>query len=371
MELRVEKVTLFRVRIPFLEPFRISTAEARVKECVLVRVVTSVGVGWGEASAMPGAFYSPQTPDDCWDDLARRLTPAVLAAGPIAPADAAVLLDEVCNNPFAKAGLEGALWHAAAVGRSEPLYVLLGGRGRPVESGAALGICEDLDELSARVAAFVEQGYRRIKIKIKPGWDVEPVAHIRRRWPHVPLMVDANAAYTLDEAEVFRRLDRMGLVMIEQPLPADAYDDLARLQAELATPICLDESADSVASLETAAGKGAGRIVNIKIQRVGGLAASLRMREVAKRAGMTCWVGTMPELGIGSAQAVHLATLSDFAYPTDVESSDRWFADDVLEPPITIDAAGYLHIPDGPGLGYRVSPEKIRKYLIRQEDFER
>jgi O-succinylbenzoate synthase len=233
----------------------------------------------------------------------------------------------------------------------------------------AIGIFDTIDELIERVERYVAQGYQRVKIKIQPGWDVEPVSRLRTHFPELPLMVDANAAYTLADKSIFRELDRFGLMMIEQPLAASAIDEAGELQARLETPLCADESADTLATLNELIEKQAARIVNIKVQRVGGLSEALLMLETARAANLQCWVGTMPELGIASAQGLHLAMHSAFAFPTDIEASSRWYVDDIIEPLIDIDANGFITIPPGIGTGYEVSREKVERYSIASEKF--
>jgi len=233
----------------------------------------------------------------------------------------------------------------------------------------AIGIFDTLDELIERVQRYVGQGYQRVKIKIQPGWDIEPVAALRAQFPRVPLMVDANAAYTLADKKMFRELDRFGLLMIEQPLAAGAIDEAGELQASLKTPLCADESADSLTTLNQVIQKKAARIVNIKVQRVGGLSEARLMLEAVREAMLECWVGTMPELGIASAQALHLAMHSNFSFPTDIEASSRWYVDDVVEPFIEIDANGFINVPSGNGSGYKVSREKVERYSIAKASF--
>jgi O-succinylbenzoate synthase len=208
-----------------------------------------------------------------------------------------------------------------------------------------------------------------VKIKIQPGWDIEPVHAVRARFPEVALMVDANAAYTVADEMIFRELDRFGLMMIEQPLAADAIDEAGELQAMLHTPLCADESAESLGSVARLVEKQAARIINIKVQRVGGLSEALLMLNAARAAELECWVGTMPELGIASAQALHLAMHEGFSFPTDVEASRRWYVDDVVEPFIEIDADGFINVPPGTGTGYRVSREKVERYSTARERF--
>ncbi len=371
-ELTIQSVTLHRVRVGLREPFRISSGAIDAKDAILVEATTANGVtGWGEASPMSGAFYSADTPDTAWDALRSSLVPLALGADRVDPARFCELLDEVEGQSFAKAGIEGAVWDAAARSAAVPLCELLGGRVRPIESGFAIGIYDTIDELVDRVVRYVAEGYRRVKIKIQPGWDVEPVAAIRERFPATPLTVDANAAYSLADVDVFRALDAFGLAMVEQPLGRDAHEDAAELQRLIRTPICADESAESLASFDEVIALGAARIVNIKVQRVGGLANARRMLERARGAGLECWVGTMPELGVASAQGLHFAALDGFSNPTDIEASSRWFVDDVVEPPIEIDSHGYIHLPAGPGNGYEVSRENLERYSTATERFER
>jgi O-succinylbenzoate synthase len=359
-------VVLHRVRVPFVEPFRISNGVVAEKDAILIELTTADGiVGWGEASPMSGSFYSADTPDSSWAILKDEIVPAVFALGQLDPAR----VRELAGDKFAKAGIEGALWDAYAHTRKMPLCDLFGIKRRAVPSGVAIGIFDTIDELLERVRHYVSEGYQRVKIKIQPGWDVEPVAAVRAQFPEVPLMVDANAAYTLTDLQIFRELDRFKLMMIEQPLAAGAIAEAGELQANLKTPLCADESADSLDTLDQIITNRAARIVNIKVQRVGGLSEALLMLQTARAADLQCWVGTMPELGIASAQALHLAMHPDFSFPTDIEASSRWYLDDVVEPAITINGGGHIEVPDGPGAGYKVASEKVQRYTIAVESF--
>lgn len=367
----VRSVALHRVRIPLTEPFRISSGSVDQKDAILVEVVTQEGsVGWGEASPMSGSFYSDDTPDTAWASLIDRLIPALFELDQVDPRRFFESLRSLRVSPFAKAGLEGALWDAYAQTCRRPLCELLGAQARPVPSGVAIGIFDRVDQLLERVAHYVDQGYQRVKIKIQPGWDIIPVAAVRERFPKTPLMVDANAAYTLADKEILQELDAFDLMMIEQPLAGDAHLEAGELQALLRTPLCADESADTLTSVASIIKHRAARILNIKVQRVGGLSESLFMLEAARAAGLECWVGTMPELGVASVQALHLATHSGFTYPTDVEASRRWYVDDVVEPLIDIDQEGFIHLPEGAGTGYQVSRAKVERYSIAVERFE-
>jgi o-succinylbenzoate synthase len=272
-------------------------------------------------------------------------------------------------DPFAKAGIEGALWDLSANALGVPLYELLGGSVQPIPSGVAIGIYGEIEELLQRVERYSAQGYRRVKIKIEPGWDIEPVRAIRKRFPKLPLMVDANAAYSIADLPMFRELDKCELMMIEQPLSRNAHLEAAELQRHLRTPLCADESAESMETLSSLIENKAARIINIKIQRVGGLSEAMLMLRTARAAGLECWVGTMPELGVASVQGLHFASLDGFNYPTDIEASLRWYVDDVIEPAIEIDAQGWIHLPAGPGTGYRVDRQKIERYSIQRKEF--
>ena len=370
--LRVARVALHHVRVRLVEPFRISNGSVAEKDSVLVELTTDRGVtGWGEAAPMSGSFYSDDTPDGVWRALRETLVPLALGEREIDAPHFFERLREVPGEAFAKAGLEGALWDAHARSLGAPLCELLGASAsRPVPSGLAVGIYDTVGELIERVERYVAEGYRRVKIKIQPGWDVEPVAALRARLPRLPLMVDANAAYALADAEVFRRLDAYDLMMFEQPLARGAHADSAELQRMVKTPVCADESADSLVDVEELIERDAARIVNIKIQRVGGLSEARLMLERVRAAGLGCWLGTMPELGVASAQGLHFAALEGFDYPTDIEASARWFEDDVIEPRITIDREGFIRVPTGPGMGYEVSREKVARYGVSSEEFK-
>ena len=361
---KTQKITLRRVQIPFLEPFRISNGSVAVKDSIIVEVQAGTVTGFGEASPMSGSFYSPETPESTWQALGTWLIPAILGR-PFSTA----LPDDDPREPFARAGLEGALWDAACQLEQKPLCRMLGSDFRPIPSGVAIGIFDTIEELLERVSRYVAEGYQRVKIKIQPGWDVEPVRAVREGLGAIHLMVDANAAYTIADLPVFQELDRFGLIMYEQPLAKGALEDMAELQRRVRTPVCADESAESATALEDMIKLGSARIINIKIQRVGGLAPARAMHDRASAAGLGCWLGTMPELGIASAQGLHLATLRGFIYPTDVEASRRWYADDLIDPLLEINGRGFLAIPPGQGSGFTVNKDKLERYTIQKMEF--
>jgi O-succinylbenzoate synthase len=366
----IKSIVLHRVRVPFVEPFRISNGVVAEKESILIEVTNTDDVtGWGECAPMAGSFYSADTPDSSWQALTQELIPRFFESRPVDPYGAYQQLQELPGDAFTKAGIDGALWDLYAKARGVSLGTSLGIRPRVVPSGVAIGIFDTVDELLERVRLYNAQGYQRVKIKIAPGWDLEPVARIREQFPELQLMVDANAAYSITDATHLRELDRFGLMMIEQPLAASAIDEAGELQSQLKTPLCADESAESITSVKQLIKKDAARVINIKVQRVGGLSAALLMLQTARAAGLRCWVGTMPELGIASAQGLHLAMHPAFSFPTDIEASTRWYVDDVIEPLIEIDREGFIHVPHGPGIGFKVSHAKVDQYATAVEAF--
>jgi O-succinylbenzoate synthase len=271
------------------------------------------------------------------------------------------------------AGAETALWDLVGQARHATIAEMLGASveqiGRGVESGLAVGLYPTIVELLKTIENHLAEGYRRVKIKIAPGHDVELVRAFRQHFGDLELMVDANGAYTRDDIAIFRALDDHDLLMFEQPMAADDLDGLAVLQAAVSTPVCLDETAVTPARTAEAIRRGACRIVNIKIQRVGGFGPALALHDLCYEHGVACWVGSMPELGIGQAQGIHLAALANCKYPTDIEPSARWFVDDYVVPLIELSSPGLLSVPTRPGLGYQVDQAKVRRYQVRQREF--
>jgi O-succinylbenzoate synthase len=318
--------------------------------------------------------YSSDTPEGCWDDLAGRIAPDLLGRRFSTVDDVAALRATWTGSRFAIAGAETACWDLLGRARRTSIASLLGASpdqaARGVESGLAVGLYPTVVELLKTIETHLAEGYRRVKIKIRPGQDVELVKAVRQHLgDDLPLMVDANAAYTVADLDVFRALDDFDLLMFEQPMASDDLDGLAALQAAVSTPVCLDKTAETPERVAEAVRRGAGRVVNIKIQRVGGLGPALAMHNLCREHGVACWVGTMPELGVGQAQGVHLATLANCKYPTDIEPSARWFVDDYVVPLIELSAPGLLAVPTRPGLGYEVDHAKVRHYQVRQQGF--
>jgi o-succinylbenzoate synthase len=358
----LDRIELYRVSIPLIEPFRISSGEVLHKDAILVRLAHAGASGWGESSAMSGSFYSSETPDACWTELVERIVPAVCGRTFPSIAILDACLRDLSPNRFATVAVETAAWELAACAASTSVRALLGIDRRTIPSGLAVGLYDSVDELLAALERLRPEQYARLKLKIKRGHDVELVRSVRARYPDMPLFVDANADYTLDDADVFTELDSFGLMMFEQPLGKDDIEGSAELQRRIRTPVCLDESIDSAAAARRALAAGASRIVNLKVQRVGGIAESLRIIDVCNESGTPMWMGTMPELGVGSAQALALGASPAFVLPTDVEPSSRWYVDDVLKPAIELDGNACIVTPEGFGWEYRVDPLKLDRW---------
>ncbi len=364
---RVERVVLRHVLVPMREPFRISNGVVSEKESIVIELHSNGHVGYGEASPMSGSFYSSETPETTWDALANDLIPDLLSHTVRNPVEYAEFLNDYAKEPFARAGIEGAVWDLHAMKLGTTIRELFGAPLAPIPSGLAVGIYDIIDELLDRIGIYLAYGYQRVKIKIMPGWDLAPLEAVRKCFGNIPLMADANAAYNLAQhGDLLRSLDRFGLMMIEQPLAATALGDLAELARSMTTPICVDESADSMEALEEIIRLGAASIINIKIQRVGGLWNATRMLTRAREAGIACWLGTMPELGIASAQGLAIASLPGFVYPTDIEASERWFTDDIISPSLAITSGGTIVIPEE---GFKVDQQKLERYTTRTETF--
>jgi o-succinylbenzoate synthase len=366
--MKIDQITLTHVRVPLVEPFRISSGEVAEKDAILVGVFSEGLVGYGESSPMSGSFYSDETPESAWRCLTNELVPRTLRSLPGSIGEVNALLDQTQGNAFAKAGIETAFWDLEAQKGNKPLYTLLGGVRRQVESGLAVGIYSTTRDLLLAIEKNLIEGYKRVKIKIQPGWDMKPLSEVRGEFGAISLMVDANCAYTQKDCEHLQGLDDFDLIMVEQPLPKDDLEGHAALQAILRTPVCLDESAKDVPTVRKAIELKACKIINIKIQRVGGLQNAKKVHDLCAEHGIPVWGGTMPELGIGGAQTVHLATLDNFKFPTDVESSRRWFIDDIISPLLEVQQ-GMITLPENRGNGYAVDSRKVQQYKVREESF--
>jgi len=365
----VRAVELLQVEIPLVRPFRTSFGEMRDKRCVLVRVQTDEAEGWGECVADAQPDFSEEFNDGAWLVLRDFLVPTLFRAGDVDVAGAERALRAVRGHPMAKAALIDALLDAELRARGTPLAAWLGADRARVECGVSIGIASSTDALLEQVDGYLAEGYRRIKLKIGPGVDVERVRAVRDANQAILLSVDANAAYTLEDAEVFLAMEDAGLLMIEQPLHHEDLVRHAELQARLRTDVCLDESIRSAADAAAALELGACRIVNIKQGRVGGVLEAKRVHDACRDRGAPVWCGGMLETGIGRAQNLALAALPGFTLPGDTSASSRYFADDLTEP-FELAPDGTMAVPTGPGIGVDPRPERLQETVRRRELLE-
>lgn len=357
----VTTLEAFRVSLPLVRAFETSSHRKTHLEHILVRAEDKDGaIGWGEIASPSDPYYCPETVDGCWWTLERYLGPALLGAHWDHPSEVAELWSRIRGHHFAKAGPDIACWDlwSRAAGRS--LAGALGGDRSTITAGVSLGIEPTVDDLLAQVARYTAEGYRRVKLKIAPSWDLEPVSAVRAAHPGLALHVDANGVYTEDTDEVLDRLDEFGLTMIEQPYAPGALAAHARLQRRIGTPVCLDESVDDLDQLDTALTLGAGRVLNIKVSRLGGLTTARAAHDRAVAEGWQVWCGGMHEFGVGRAANVAIAALPGFTLPSDVSGSDKYYAHDVVDPPIRA-VGGQVTVPDGPGLGHTVDEPLVRR----------
>jgi o-succinylbenzoate synthase len=364
---KLERVEVRHLSLPLQQPFETSFGRTTRKELLLVSVSADGVTGHGECVAERDPFYLPETTGTVLHVLEEFLVPLAFAAELAHPRDLFPALSRVRGHEMAKAALEMAVWEMYARREGVPLYRALGGRSGVIAAGVSIGLQDDVAALLSRVEAAVAAGYRRIKIKIKPGRDQELVAAVRARFPDVPLMADANSAYTLDDRPLFRALDEARLMMVEQPLAWDDMVDHAALQREIRTPVCLDESLRSVDAVRHALDLGACRVVNLKAGRVGGLSASLAIHDLCRSRGVPLWCGGMLESGIGRLANVHLQTLPGFTLPGDTSASARYFAEDLVDPPVEVTPEGTILVPEGPGIGHAI----VWPRVTRATDFHK
>jgi len=366
----IDRIDLSFLRLPYVHFFETSFGRAYDRTFIIIRVYEEGLVGYGECVAEEKPLYSGETTETAWHIIKDFLIPLVFQRNIVEPEDFYNAAKVFRENRMAKAGLELALWDLKAKKQGVPLSKLYGGVKEEIPAGVSVGIEDSIPELIARIENYLSQGYERIKIKIKPGWDVEVCQAIREKYPNLFLQADANGAYSLDQAEHLRKLDAFNLLMLEQPFsPYDLWDH-SRLQRLMTTPLCLDESIVSYESAKAALEMGSCRIINIKVGRVGGIVEARKIHDYCQRYGVGVWCGGMLESGIGRAHNLHLATLSNFKYPNDLSASARYYQEDLIEPPIVLNRPGYIRVPDGPGIGVNAVEERIQKATLRQEVFK-
>ncbi len=365
--MQLRQVTLREIHMTLVAPFETSFERTHRRRILLVEADVDGAVGWGECVAGETPFYSPETIDTAWHILRDFIWPALKGNEFSQASEVWDLLGRIRGHNMAKGALEAAIWDAEARSKDLPLWKLLGGTRTEIPSGVSVGIKDSLEELVSAVRKELAASYQRIKIKIKPGWDVNAVARLRQEFPRIRLMVDANSAYRLEDWPVLKQLEGFYLMMIEQPLGWDDLFSHVELQKKLETPICLDECIHTEEQARAALELGACRIVNIKLGRVGGYTVARRIHDLCQQHGVPVWCGGMLESGIGRAHNIALSTLPNFSLPGDVSASRRYWEQDLIEPEVTVSPQGTIRVPDGPGIGFTPQVDRIEQRTVRKE----
>jgi o-succinylbenzoate synthase len=364
----ISSIELHEIRLPLIHFFETSFGRTTERRIVLVRVTDKDGAeGWGECTAGEGPFYSEEWTETAWLTLKTFLAPMVVGQRVNDAASVNTLMRKVRGHRMAKAAIETACWDLESILAGVPLWKHLGGVHTEIACGVSIGIQDSPGALLEKIEKELAAGYQRIKIKIKPGWDVDVVRSVRERFPDIRLMADANSAYALSDVPVFKALDDFSLMMIEQPLAHDDMFDHAELQKQIRTPVCLDESVHSAEDAKHAIEVGACRVINVKLGRVGGYVEAKRVEQVSREREIPVWCGGMLESGIGRAHNIAMATLPGFTLPGDVSASARYWEEDIIDPPVTVTSRGTIKAPDKAGIGFEVNRARIAHLTTRSE----
>lgn len=367
--MRIERVEIRKIFLQYVSPFETSGWREDGSYAIIVRVDVDGAVGWGETPVGANPFYNEENIDTCWLIQRDYLIPMLLDADINEPADVPPAFAKVRGNHMAKSGLEFAVWDLFGRMQGRSLSSMLGGTRSEVPVGVSVGIQKDIDTLLEVVGGYLDEGYRRIKLKIKPGWDIEPTRAVRETWPDLALQVDANSIYTLDHAEHLAQLDQFDLLLIEQPLAHDDIFDHAKLVKQVETPICLDESIVSSDHARWALEMNACGVINIKPCRIGGFVDSIRVHDLAAAAGIPVWHGGMLETGIGRTGNVAMASLPNFKLPGDISTNSRYFHRDIVTNPFTLNEGSTLTVPTGPGNGAEVDEAYLEEVTLDKLEF--
>jgi o-succinylbenzoate synthase len=365
--MKIDRIELREVRLPLVAPFETSFGRVTERRIILVKVFAEGLAGWGECTCNEGPFYNHEATDTAWTVLRDFVAPYTVGQEINSPADAGALTSRIRGNRMARAAVETAVWDLEARRQNVPLWQLLGGTRAEIDCGVSIGIQESVPALLDKIANELAAGYQRIKIKIKPGWDVDVVRAVRAEFPAINLTVDANSAYTLADIELLKRLDEFGLKYIEQPLAYDDIIDHAELQRQLQTPLCLDESILNADDARKALSLVACRIINIKLGRVGGHEEARRVHDYCLERGVPVWCGGMLEAGVGRAHNIAMSTRAGFTLPGDVSASKRYWTEDIITPPVEVTPRGTIIPPRGPGIGFEVDEKRVEAVTVRAE----
>lgn len=368
--MKIKSIELIEIDLPLVHFFETSFGRTYERRIILVRVEDQHGgEGWGEITCGETPSYSEEWTDSAWVTLEKILAPMVTGKEVDTAAGIWDLMKKVRGHRMSKAAIETACWDLEAKAAGVPLWRHLGGTQGEIECGVSIGIQDSVEQLLGKIRTELDAGYRRIKIKIAPGWDYDVIARVRAEFGNIRLMGDANSAYSLADVDLFKRMDEFELMMFEQPLAHDDMLDHAKLQREIRTPICLDESVKSPEDARKAIELQAGRIVNVKLGRVGGHAQAKMVEETCRNAGIPVWCGGMLESGIGRAHNIAMSTLEGFTLPGDVSASKRYWHEDIIEPEVSITPEGTILAPEGPGIGFEVRRDRIDKLAVRRAVF--
>jgi O-succinylbenzoate synthase len=365
---KITSIELREIRLPLIHFFETSFGRTTERRIILARVRNQEGAeGWGECTCGEGPFYSDEWTETAWSTLREFLSPMVAGREVQNAAGVYDLMKRVRGHRMAKAAIETACWDLEAKSEGLPLWKHLGGMQAEIPCGVSIGIQDSPEQLIEKIDKELQAGYQRIKIKIKPGWDVDIVRRVRERFQRIRLMGDANSAYTLRDVTLLKSLDEFKLMMLEQPLAYDDLFDHAELQKQIQTPVCLDESIKTAADAAHAIKLRAGRIINLKLGRVGGHTQAKLVEQIARENEIPVWCGGMLESGIGRAHNVAMATLRGFTLPGDVSASSRYWEEDIIEPPVTVSARGTIAAPDKSGIGFDINLKRIEQLTTRKE----
>lgn len=367
--MNITQIELREIRMRLLRPFETSFGVTQDRKILLVKVSDGSTEGYGEVTAGEGPFYCHETVETAWHILSDFVIPRLIGKTLQSARDFAPLAGAIRGHYMARGGLEAALWDLEARQHGQPLWKFLGGTRSVIDTGVSIGIQSSIDQLLKVIQSEVDAGYQRIKIKIKPGWDVEVIRQVRAAFPRILLMGDANSAYTLADVDLFRKMDAYDVMMFEQPLHYEDIIDHAALQKQIRTPICLDESIHSSDDARKAIQIGACRIINIKLGRVGGHREARAIHDVCRENGIPVWCGGMLESGIGRAHNVALSSLENFSLPGDVAASKRYWAEDIIEPWVEVSPKGTIAQRNDPGIGYAVNKEALERCTVRTRVF--
>lgn len=369
--MRLKKITLLKVKIPMVTSFTTAFGTVTNKLTLIVKIEDEQGrIGYGESAALPFPYYNSETTDICMLVLKDYIAPLVLNKEFENVEGLMDRLLQIKNHNFAKTGLETAVWMLLALKENKSLKELLGGTRDKIAVGESIGIKDSIEETLEEVKLRIDQGFRRTKIKIKPGWDIALIEAIRSKFGEIDLMVDANSSYSLDDIETLKKMDNYNLTMIEQPLADDDIIDHSVLQKQIKTAVCLDESIHSSEDARRAIYLGACKIINIKPGRVGGLLESKKIHDLCQKNGIGVWCGGMLETGIGRSFNIAVASLPNCIYPADMSPVNFFYADDLVKDSFTVSKDGYITVPTKVGLGFEVDEEKIEKYTTEKIDLE-